>query len=149
MFDLMSCAVNKHLEDDNEGAGKVDRMRNSFSMAKQPLVGQGLLIIEASQSHSIRHTILGRTLLDEWSAQCRDLYLTTHSTYKRQTSMPPVGFEPTIPASEQSQTHALDIAVTEIGKMSNSGGLKDSETTLAYFGHQREVTATDILLLRC
>jgi len=31
----------------------------------------------------------GRTPLDEWSASLRDLYLTTHDTHKRQTSMPP------------------------------------------------------------
>ena len=29
--------------------------------------------------------------------------------------MPPPGFEPTIPASERSQTHALDRAATGIG----------------------------------
>jgi hypothetical protein len=29
------------------------------------LVSQGFLIIEASRSHSIRHTILGRSPLDE------------------------------------------------------------------------------------
>jgi len=29
--------------------------------------------------------------------------------------MPPVGFESTIPASEQPQTHALDRAATGIG----------------------------------
>jgi hypothetical protein len=32
-----------------------------------------------------------------------------------QTSMPPVGFEPTIPASERPQIHVLDRAVTGIG----------------------------------
>jgi len=32
-----------------------------------------------------------------------------------QTSMPPVGFEPTIPASERPQTYALDCAATVIG----------------------------------
>jgi len=41
-------------------------------------------------------TTVGRTPLDEWSAWRRDLYLTTHDTHNRQTSMPPVGFEPTI-----------------------------------------------------
>jgi hypothetical protein len=30
--------------------------------------------------------------------------------------MPPVGFEPTIPASERPQTHALDRAATEFGE---------------------------------
>jgi hypothetical protein len=64
---------------------------------------------------TLRHTTLGRTPLDEWSARRRDLYLTTHNTQKRQTSMPPAGFEPAIPASERPQTHALDSAVTGIG----------------------------------
>jgi len=40
-----------------------------------------------------RHTTVSRTPLDEWSARRRDLYLTTHDTHNRQTSMPPVGFE--------------------------------------------------------
>jgi hypothetical protein len=37
------------------------------------------------------------------------------NTHKRQTSMPPLGFEPTIPASAQPQTYALDRAATGIG----------------------------------
>ena len=44
--------------------------------------------------HTQRRTKVGRTPLDEWSARRRDLYLTTHNTHNRQTSMPPVGFEP-------------------------------------------------------
>ena len=59
------------------------------------------------------HT-LSRIPLDQWSASRRDLYLATYNTYKRQTTMPPVGFEPAISASEQSQTHALDRAVNGI-----------------------------------
>ena len=59
--------------------------------------------------HTQWHTTVGRTPLDEWSACRRDFYLTTHSTHSRQTSMPPVGFEPTISAGEQPQTHALEI----------------------------------------
>jgi hypothetical protein len=58
-------------------------------MAQQPLVDQGLLIVEASQPHSIRHTTLGISPLDEWSAQRRDLYLTIDNTRKRQASFPP------------------------------------------------------------
>ena len=85
-------------------------------MAQQPLVGQGLLIIEASRSRSFRHTTLGRTPLDEGSARRRDLYLTTHNIHKRQTSMPPAGFEPVIPASERPQSHAFDRAATGIGR---------------------------------
>ena len=49
-------------------------------------------------------TKVGRTPLDEWSARRRDLYLTTHNTYNRQISMPPVGFEPTISAGERPLT---------------------------------------------
>jgi len=47
-----------------------------------------------------RHTTVGRTPLDEWSARRRDLYLTTHDTHNRQISMPLVGFKPTISAGE-------------------------------------------------
>jgi len=39
----------------------------------------------------------------------------THNTYRRQTSMPPAGFEHAIPASELPQTHALDRVATGIG----------------------------------
>jgi hypothetical protein len=40
---------------------------------------------------------------------------TTYNTHKRQTSMPPVEFEPTILASERPQTHALERTATGIG----------------------------------
>jgi len=49
-------------------------------IVRQPLVGQDLLIFEASWSHWIRHTTLSRTHLDEWSAQCRDLSNKQHTT---------------------------------------------------------------------
>jgi hypothetical protein len=45
----------------------------------------------------------------------RELYLTTHSTHNRQTSMPPAGFERTIPPGERLQTDALDRSATGIG----------------------------------
>ena len=38
--------------------------------------------------HTQRRTTVGRTPLDEWSASRRDLYLTTHYTHNRQTSIP-------------------------------------------------------------
>jgi len=74
-------------------------MRSSFFLLQQPLVSQGLLVIDVSRSHSFRHTTLDRTPLGEWSARHRDVYLTTNNTHKRQTSMPPAGFGPAIPAS--------------------------------------------------
>jgi len=51
--------------------------------------------------HTQRRSTVGRTPLDERSARRRDLYLTTHDTYNRQISMPPVGFEPKISAGER------------------------------------------------
>jgi hypothetical protein len=62
--------------------------------------------------HTQWHTTVGRTPLDEWSACCRDFYLTTHN---RQTSMPPVGFEPKISAGKPPQTYALGRAATGTG----------------------------------
>jgi bacillopeptidase F (M6 metalloprotease family) len=62
--------------------------------------------------HTKRRATVGRTPVDEWSARCRDLYLATHN---RQTSIPPVGFEPTIAAGERSYTYALDRAASGTG----------------------------------
>jgi hypothetical protein len=53
-------------------------------MGQQKLVGQALLVIEVSQSH----TTFGRTPLDEGLAGRRDLYLTMHDTHERVTFMP-------------------------------------------------------------
>jgi len=55
-----------------------------------------------------RHTTLGRTPMDGRSARSRELYLTTHNTNNRQTSMSPAAFEPAIPGSQRPQTHDLD-----------------------------------------
>jgi len=65
--------------------------------------------------HPQRRTTVVRTPLDEWSSRCRDLYLTTHNNLNRQTSMPPVGFEPTISAGEWLQTQALDRTTIGLG----------------------------------
>jgi hypothetical protein len=84
----------------------------------------GVEVYCCTRSHSVHmhthsdtrtHTI-GRTPLDEGSARRRDLHLTTHNTDKTETSIPPKGFEPAIPASEQPQTHASNRSATEIGK---------------------------------
>jgi hypothetical protein len=53
-------------------------------------------------NHTQRGATVGRTALDEWSARRRDIYLSTHN---RQTSMPPVGFEPTIDFSLMIQVN--------------------------------------------
>jgi len=74
--------------------------------------------------HSQRSTTVGSTPVDEWSARRRDRYLKTHNTHNRQTSMPPVGFEPTILAGERPQTYALDRAATWTGILN---GLKHKQ----------------------
>jgi hypothetical protein len=48
-----------------------------------------------------RRTTVGTTPKDEWSALRRDVYLGTHNTHNRQTSMPPARFEPTVSAGER------------------------------------------------
>ena len=65
--------------------------------------------------HTQRRITVSRTPLDELSARRRDVYLTTYNTNNRQTTMPPVGFEPTISAGERPQTNALDRAATGTG----------------------------------
>ena len=65
--------------------------------------------------HTQRCTTVSKTSLDERSARHRDIYLTAHNTHNIQTSMPPVGFEPTISAGERPQTYALDRAATRTG----------------------------------
>jgi len=68
-----------------------------------------------SFTFTFRHTTLGRTPLDEWSARCRDVYLSAHNTHNRRTSMAPADFELSIPASERQRAHTLDPAATAIG----------------------------------
>ena len=78
--------------------------------------------------HTKRRITVGRTPLDKRSARCRDLYLTTHNTHNRQTSMTPVVFVPAISAGERPQTYALDRAATGTGSLVyvlwNFNGLK-------------------------
>ena len=57
--------------------------------------------------HTQRRIKVGRTPLDEGSARRRDLYLTIYNIHNRQTSLSPVGFERTIPASERPQTYVV------------------------------------------
>jgi hypothetical protein len=83
-------------------------------VAQQSLVGQGLLRMEASRSHSDTPHSVG--LL--WTSDQPDAETSTwpHNTHKRQTSMRRAGFEPTIPARKRSQAHPLDGAATGIGE---------------------------------
>ena len=83
-------------------------------MAQQPLVVQGL-IIEASRLHSDTPPL--------WDSSGRVIsptqrLLLDSKQHSQQTDIhAPTGFEPTIPACERPQTHALDRAATAIGNL--------------------------------
>jgi len=82
-----------------------------------------------------RRTTFGKTPPDEWLTRRRDLYLTTHNTHNRQTSMHPVGFEPTISADVRPKSYALDRAVigTAIKMTSSSSSSSIGTATLVGF----------------
>jgi hypothetical protein len=69
-----------------------------------------------------RRTTVGRTPLDKWSSRRRDLYLATHNTHNRQTSMRSMWFEPTISAGERAHIYDLDRAGTGTGHFLSLGG---------------------------
>jgi hypothetical protein len=64
-----------------------------------------------SLDHTQTHTTVGRTPLNEGSARHRDLYLTTQTLYKRQTSMPPSG----IRNHDRSKRSAADLRLRPCG----------------------------------
>jgi len=81
-----------------------------FPMAWQPSIGPG-------PSHYRGFTITLNHTLYEWSARRKAIYLTSHTTHDRKTSMPPAGFEPAISASEWPQSHPLDRSATGNGQI--------------------------------
>lgn len=56
---------------------------------------------------TLRHILLARAPLKPWTRR-GDLYLKTFITHKKKTFTPQVGFEPTIPTTELSQTNTFD-----------------------------------------
>ena len=96
-----------------------------------PVAGFSLLV-SRFLDHTQRRATVGRIPLDEWSARRRDLYLTTHNTHNRQTSIPLVGFEPTIPTTERPQTHALERAATGTGEFEHCGCIISSVNVCIY-----------------
>ena len=81
-------------------------------VAQHTYLGVGRLTVEISRLHTQTYTDThGRNPLDEGSVRRGDLYLPTRNIHIK-TSIPQVGFEPTIPASERPQNYALDRAAT-------------------------------------
>ena len=93
-----------------------------FFMALEPLLDQGLLNVEASQSHSdTPHSVRLLWTSDKldaensaWPHTHTHTHTHTHITHIRQTSMFPARFEPAIPTSVRPQTYPLDRAATGI-----------------------------------
>ena len=83
-------------------------------MAQRPVLAQDLLFIELHDHTQTQHTrqdSSGRVI----SPTQRPL--PDNTQHSHDTFMSSTGFEPTIPASERRQTHALDRADTGIGGM--------------------------------
>jgi len=80
---------------------KVEFLQLFFHSSSDP-VGLRLLIFQVLRSQSIRHITIGTAPLDVWSALRRNLYLTTHSTHKRQTYMSPGGVRTSNPSKRAS-----------------------------------------------
>jgi hypothetical protein len=109
-------------------------IHNILSTAPQFSISQkalGTLPEDGTHTHSRARTQFCRIPLDEWSACCRDLYLTTHNTHKRLTSMAPVAFEPAVPTSERPYTHVLDRPVTVVIILHSSLEFKCTVSTSA------------------
>jgi len=71
--------------------------------------------------------------------------MTTHNIHDGQTSMPPAGFEPAIPASEWPQTHALDHSATGIGTWTNRTLLKHKRKLVGILENQIGALEMDIM----
>ena len=84
-------------------------------MSRLPPLGQGLLIHEISRSHTTTHRTRWYSSGRMISSSQRPLPDNTHNTHNRQTSMPPVGFEPTISAGERPPIYDLDRAAKGTG----------------------------------
>jgi hypothetical protein len=79
-------------------------------LSQQPPVGQGLLIHEASRSHTTTHHsrqgFSGRVISSS------QIPLTDNTQHSQQTSISPAEYEPTISEGERPQNYALDRTAT-------------------------------------
>jgi hypothetical protein len=67
---------------------------------------------------TLRHSTLGKTPLDEWSARRRNLYLSTQNSPKREIIIPPMRFKPAIPSKRATADPRLRLAAIRIGSRS-------------------------------
>jgi hypothetical protein len=83
-------------------------------MTQQSLVGQGLLIVGTSRSHSETPQSVGLLFTSDQPVAETSLPVNTEITRDRFSI--PTKFEPAIPTSERQQIHALDRAAYGIGQ---------------------------------
>ena len=105
----------RFLERNTSKGPKVTPIKVSFFYtASQPLLGQGLHIVEASQPHPDSPHSVGLLWGSDQTA-AETSYLPTLKAHKRHIFTTPAGFKPTILANERPQTYSLDRAATGIG----------------------------------
>jgi hypothetical protein len=81
-------------------------------------------LARASSLWRFRYYTQTHHTLNEWSARCRNLYLTTHNTHKTRTSVPPAVFEPAVPAVDRPQASHTLAAARPLGFLCRSYGFK-------------------------
>ena len=85
-----------------------------FIHGRTALVSLGLLMFEF-RAHSQTPHSAGLLWTSDRLVAKTSTWKTTHNIRNGQTSIPPAGFEPAIPASDRPQTYALDHTTTGIG----------------------------------
>ena len=84
-------------------------------MARQALVGQDILIFEASQSSSDTPHSVGLLQTSYQLVAEAATYTNTHNKHNRRKSIPSAEFEPAISGIKRLYTYALDRTATGIG----------------------------------
>jgi hypothetical protein len=80
-------------------------------MVRQPVMGQGLRMVETLQSHSNAP----HSLELPWTSDQRAQQTLPDNTQKSQTSTLPAGLKPAFSEDKRPQNHALDREATGIG----------------------------------
>ena len=87
---------------------------------------------------TLRHTTLGKTPLDEWSAGHKNHHMTAHNTHNRGISMPPSGIRTRI----ASKPTAADPRLSLRGHRDHSTNLRSAHAVFMCFVFIWEQTAT-------
>jgi hypothetical protein len=89
-----------------------------ISTARQPIVVQGVLIIDVSRLHSDTPHSVGLLWMSDQPD--KETFTWQHTHHYKETTIPPRGFEPTVLASKPPQAYAFDWMATVIGNNNNN-----------------------------